>query len=961
MNKLKKALALLLTFLFCIPASVQTVYAEETVLEAEDADIAATSSVEWMGITDVVEVKESASGGKSIGYFGVAGNKITWTYNSVNGGAATLDFVLASGAMDMATFSNCDMTLDGMVKFTVNGTELSYSGVNLPAGANYDNWQDVIFENVMLNAGANTIVLEVVDATSVPNIDCLKITEGASAGSAGSSVEPGVEETLYLEAEDALVEAVSSMDGYDILEVKESASGGKSLGYFGVAGNKITWTIESEHGGAVTLSFVLASAAFDFATFGNGDMTLEETYVTFSLNGTKLSYAPVLLPAGNYENWQEVKINAELAEGTNTVVLEIVDPTYTPNVDCLIVYPGHTEDTGNSTGNSTGTSAGNSSNTGNTSQEQNEQGNATTGVPATVIVQEEMPKETGAVIRDTMIGIPVTFLLLALLGAVVFFIYKAVKLTEEDKLAIKELITKRKAEKAAWKKEYKTLDDNEEKEISRVSFAIERKAAKAARRAEIEAMTYGEGVRAMRNEKVAELSRPKAKYVLLLVLASVVIGGIFGVYYRSADDRVTAVSGTAGGSYSYVVEGYDWGPGVPKVILHLEGKMKPDNLEKAQFDVTVTYQGWMGATEGNRTVKTMYLSDAEGNPVDKKSEYLTLELEVGPAISESTPFYYDFMAGVNNWSNPYKYTISLTSGTQLIVDGKAYSSARFVTFDRKLSPDTEVFCSYRGEFEGITLSYAAYEPEKLTKDKVKNALIIWLHGAGEGGTDTDIDLLGNKVTALAKEEIQQYFDGNGAYVLVPQSPTMWMDDGTGEYTTNAVSKYTESLMALIDSYVKTHEDIDTNRILIGGCSNGGFMTMNMILTYPDHFAAAYPICEAYMDEWITDGMLSQISGLPIWFTHAKADPTVDPDTHTVATYQRLKAMGNNQVHFTYYDNVVDTTGTYAAATGSAYEYNGHWSWIYTLNNDCKTDFDGSAVTLGGKEVTIWEWLAARSK
>ena len=54
-------------------------------------------------------------------------------------------------------------------------------------------------------------------------------------------------------------------------------------------------------------------------------------------------------------------------------------------------------------------------------------------------------------------------------------------------------------------------------------------------------------------------------------------------------------------------------------------------------------------------------------------------------------------------------------------------------------------------------------------------LIVWLHGAGEGGKDPDLVVLGNKVSALGGEKIQSYFDG--AFVLCPQAPTFWMQNG----------------------------------------------------------------------------------------------------------------------------------------------------------------------------------------
>ena len=45
-----------------------------------------------------------------------------------------------------------------------------------------------------------------------------------------------------------------------------------------------------------------------------------------------------------------------------------------------------------------------------------------------------------------------------------------------------------------------------------------------------------------------------------------------------------------------------------------------------------------------------------------------------------------------------------------------------------------------------------------------------------------------------------------------------------------------------------------------------------------------------------------------------------------------------------FSNVKDTSGLYKNKDGEAYEYNGHWSWIYTLNNE--------AVEKG---LSLFEW------
>jgi predicted peptidase len=198
----------------------------------------------------------------------------------------------------------------------------------------------------------------------------------------------------------------------------------------------------------------------------------------------------------------------------------------------------------------------------------------------------------------------------------------------------------------------------------------------------------------------------------------------------------------------------------------------------------------------------------------------------------------------------------------------------------------------------MRLRFGYYSPNM---GRGKRPLIIWLHGGGEGGNETEIAYTGNNVVNLSSEKVQIIF--GGAYVLAPQVPTMWMDDGYGLYTESGQSKYVTALKALIDEFVECHSDIDINRIYIGGCSNGGFMTMRMIIDYPGFFAAAYPVCEALYDKVITDQNIEGIKNTPIWFTHAKNDTIVNPETTVIPTYERLLNAGAPNVHLSFFDKV----------------------------------------------------------
>lgn len=448
-------------------------------------------------------------------------------------------------------------------------------------------------------------------------------------------------------------------------------------------------------------------------------------------------------------------------------------------------------------------------------------------------------------------------------------------------------------------------------------------------------------------------------------------------------------------NYRTVTEAMDWGPAITKVILDMQTTVDSASFTPESFKVSserkYTGMDFASGKTGDidsvmeREVTAAYVSDENGNP-DENGTYLTIEMKIGPENVEGSPFNYDFMSAKNTYVET-SYLVSLAEGAALSAkDGSPIAmgetDAAGNTGNINVIADSfDCGGTYTDEESGIVLTYASYVPE--TAEEGKTPLIIWLHGAGEGGTDPTIAIMGNKVVNLATEEVQQYFGETGAEILAPQTPTMWLDDGEGNYLdpkgTSYRSYYTEALMGLIEGYVAEHSEIDTNRIYIGGCSNGGYMTVNMIIEYPEYFAAAYPVCEAYAAAWLDDAKISAIKDIPMWLTAAKTDGTVPIfkgaigadyvsynlqldengeaiplDDYSNALYQRLTDAGAKNVHYSIFENVVDTTGDYKKADGSAYEYMGHWSWIYTLNNEC-------VETIDGAEVTIFEWLSQQSR
>ena len=423
--------------------------------------------------------------------------------------------------------------------------------------------------------------------------------------------------------------------------------------------------------------------------------------------------------------------------------------------------------------------------------------------------------------------------------------------------------------------------------------------------------------------------------------------------------------------YSTVTEVFDWGPSVTKVILDLGITLDSSTFLPDSFAATFT-KGYTlpGATKPkveNQKVEiaSVYVSDANGNNIEDGT-YLTIETKIEP-----NSYLLMYSGGSTSGIADISFSIKLTNGVALkATDG---SNVTMATIDRHGFTGNRILIAEDFDTSGsftkddITLHYASYIPKTASTAEGSNPLIIWLHGGGEGGTDPTVAIAGNKMVNLATEEIQSFFGTTGAYILAPQSPTMWMDNGTGTFLTPDVdsegnSVYTKSLMGLIDEYVTNHPEIDKKRIYIGGCSNGGYMTMNMIITYPDYFTAAYPTCEAYYVNWLTDEKIQKIVNIPIWFIQAKNDPVVKVydgntrlDNFSNAAYDRLVKAGAENIHYSLFDKVEDLSGKYFQSDNTTpYEYIGHYTWIYTFNNQC-TD------TINGKEVTLFEWLSEQSK
>jgi predicted peptidase len=186
----------------------------------------------------------------------------------------------------------------------------------------------------------------------------------------------------------------------------------------------------------------------------------------------------------------------------------------------------------------------------------------------------------------------------------------------------------------------------------------------------------------------------------------------------------------------------------------------------------------------------------------------------------------------------------------------------------------------------VRLHYLLYLPEDYGKDDKAWPLLMFLHGAGESGSDL------NKVKVHGPPKIVEK-KPLPFIVVSPQSPQRgWQVDVLNGLLEDVAAKY----------------KVDKDRLYLTGLSMGGFGTWRLAAAHPEKFAAIVPICGGG-----NTADAKKLKDLPIWIFHGAKDKTVPP-SRSQEMEMALKEAGAKEVQFTLYPDA------------------GHDSWTVTYNN-----------------------------
>lgn len=357
----------------------------------------------------------------------------------------------------------------------------------------------------------------------------------------------------------------------------------------------------------------------------------------------------------------------------------------------------------------------------------------------------------------------------------------------------------------------------------------------------------------------------------------------------------------------------------------------------------------------------VYTNDS-GTPDDAQASgkyvFLKLAYSTVPGYSMGKPLQYT--GGINHLRDVHldiRQNADVTLADARVVGANGFTNNGTIN----VLADDFLPVTYTNPEDGSTVSYRLYIPrgyDVKAEGQEPLPLVLFLHGAGESGTNNISQLLGNpSALEFANARAQAK---HPCFVLAAQKTNEashgWaMNSGTQEKPFFEASYILKNLKLAIDGLMKDYS-IDGSRLYCTGLSMGGRGTFSMNIAYPDMFAAMLVIasCDIYTDE-----QLQPLTGKPIWLLLA-ADETEERIVNMGGVITQLEKLGakvvrrvdeqawNGFARGYQADLLAKEQIDLALAEGANVLFthylkgtvvpSSHWSWMATYNNDVIRDW-----------------------
>ncbi|MCC6616672.1 MAG: dienelactone hydrolase family protein [Anaerolineae bacterium] len=157
-------------------------------------------------------------------------------------------------------------------------------------------------------------------------------------------------------------------------------------------------------------------------------------------------------------------------------------------------------------------------------------------------------------------------------------------------------------------------------------------------------------------------------------------------------------------------------------------------------------------------------------------------------------------------------------------------------------------------YGGARIGYLLFTPGSSEDTRRKQPLILFLHGAGERGSDPELLKRAGLPKIVADDP-----DSFPYMMLAPQCPD------------NEWWVYDEQLLLALLDHVILHYLADARRIYLTGCSMGGYGAWMLGAAHPQRFAAIAPVSAPALHR---PEDVCALKDTPVWAFHGLADFTV---------------------------------------------------------------------------------------
>jgi predicted peptidase len=330
------------------------------------------------------------------------------------------------------------------------------------------------------------------------------------------------------------------------------------------------------------------------------------------------------------------------------------------------------------------------------------------------------------------------------------------------------------------------------------------------------------------------------------------------------------------------------------------------------------------------TIVALYVNeDGAWHHAETAGRYVFLEFEDPAGIGTGTHNTLQYKDGGNVLRD-------LTIDVQCLYDMNLYAVKGYIHTE---IDDYLALSETAGDY---TTDYRLFVPKGWEGEKLP--LVIWLHGAGERGSDNYAQLAANRGALNFSDAEAQA--SHPSFVLAPQAHETGWDEP-------ALANINNVVLGLIENY-----NVDASRIYVAGCSMGGRGSKALVLAYPDMIAGALVTANASFSD--DEAELKAFAEVPMWLMTASDDSGGEAGATLAANVEVIEGLGIGIISYLGDDGlngflrgqeaVEDVRRVTSAAEGtganmiaSTYIVGtvlpaAHWSWMAATDNEAVRDW-----------------------